>query len=228
MHTATQQTDNSAHRGVFVTFEGVDGAGKSTQCALVCAGLAMLGRTVERLREPGGCAVGERVRAVLLDPGLSGMDPVCELLLYEAARAQLVAEVIRPALLAGSVVVSDRFYDSTMAYQGFARGLGAQGVQRANALACGEVTPDRTVLLDLDPRGAYERATASGADRLEQEGESFQERVREGFLHVARQEPGRVRVIDARGTVGEVYERVRQCLADLVELPSYEQVRHAV
>ena len=214
--------------GVFVTLEGIDGAGKTTQCALVCAGASAQGREVVRLREPGGTNIGERIRAILLDVACAGMDPTCELLLYEAARAQLVAEVIRPALARGAVVVSDRFFDSTTAYQGCARGLGAETVDAANRLACGEVAPDRTVMLDLDPAGALARATAQGTDRLEMEGAAFQQRVRDGFARLAAAEPDRVRVVDARGDVGCVYERVRAQLADVLDLPPYAQAEEAL
>lgn len=221
-----------APTGVFVTLEGIDGAGKTTQCALVCAGAAALGREVVRLREPGGTGIGECIRAILLDVASAGMDPTCELLLYEAARAQLVAEVIRPALARGAVVVSDRFFDSTTAYQGHARGLGAAPVDAANRLACGDVAPDLTVVLDLDPVGALERACAAQqADRLELEGAAFQQRVREGFARLAQAEPQRVRVVDARGDVAAVYERVRAQLAGVLELPAFEgaseEARHA-
>ncbi len=206
-------------RGAFVTFEGLDGVGKTTQCALLCTALEASGRKVVRLREPGGTPVGERVRALLLDPSLAGMDPVCELLLYEAARAQLASAVIRPALARGAVVVSDRFFDSTAAYQGFGRGLGLDAVAAANALACGGLAPDRTLLLDLAPGEALGRATREGADRMELEGVAFQERVRAGFADAARRDPGRVRPIDASGTVEEVWGRVRAALADLLDLP---------
>lgn len=206
-------------RGAFVTFEGVDGAGKTTQCALVCSALAAAGREVVRLREPGGTPVGERVRGLLLDPALAGMDPVCELLLYEAARAQLVGAVVRPALARGAVVVSDRFFDSTVAYQGFGRGLGPGLVEGANGLACGDVAPDRTLLLDLAPAEALGRATRQGADRVEREGVAFQERVRAGFLEAARRDPGRVRLVDASGPVEAVWDRVRSALDGLLELP---------
>lgn len=206
--------------GVFVTLEGVDGAGKTTQCSLLCAALAGQGREVVRLREPGGTLVGERIRGLLLEQGAEPPSPMCELLLFEASRAQLVDLVVRPALARGAVVVSDRFLDSTLAYQGFARGLGAEAVERANRLSCGGLAPDRTVVLDLDPGRARTRASAGGgADRIEQEGGRFQERVREGFLAIAARDPGRVRVVDASGDVGEVWSLVRGSLAGLLDLP---------
>ena len=147
MHSSALHAD--ARRGVFVTFEGVDGAGKTTQCSLLCDALRSAGYEVVRLREPGGTPLGERVRSLLLDPQSQTIDPTCELLLFEAARAQLVAQVVRPALDRGAVVVSDRFFDSTYAYQGFARGLGGETVRTVNAVACGGLAPDRTLLLDL-------------------------------------------------------------------------------
>ena len=221
--TSTEQ----AAAGVFVTLEGVDGAGKTTQCALVCAGAAALGREVVRLREPGGTSIGERIRAILLDVGSAGMDPTCELLLYEAARAQLVAQVIRPALRRGAVVVSDRFFDSTCAYQGHARGLGMGPVDAANRLACADVAPTRTILLDIDPAAGLTRAAQAdgGPDRLELEGVAFQQRVRDGFAQVDAAEPIRVSTVDAVGSVEAVYERVRAGLADILPLPPYEQAR---
>lgn len=207
-------------KGTFITLEGVDGVGKSTQCALLCRALLAGGREVVRLREPGGTPVGERVRATLLDPGLSPVDPVCELLLYEAARAQLVSSVVRPALERGAAVVSDRFFDSTTAYQGYGRELGGTVVQAANQTACAGLEPTRTLLLSMDPEKALARATAGGADRMEQEDRAFFARVQEGFEAVARSNPARVRVVDADGSVAEVWGRVREALADLFALPA--------
>ena len=218
MHSSALHAD--ARRGVFVTFEGVDGAGKTTQCSLLCDALRSAGYEVVRLREPGGTPLGERVRSLLLDPQSQAMDPTCELFLFEAARAQLVAQVVRPALDRGAVVVSDRFFDSTYAYQGFARGLGGDTVRAVNAVACGGLAPDRTLLLDLEPGEAFGRAVCEGADRMEREGAAFQGSVRAGFLEVARAEPERVRVVDARGGVSEVWGRVRRELADLFDLPA--------
>lgn len=205
--------------GIFITLEGVDGAGKSTQCALLCAALEQGGHEVVRLREPGGTAAGKRIRALLLDP-TAPLDPLCELLLYEAARAQLVNEVVRPALMRGAVVVSDRFFDSTTAYQGYARGLGAELVALTNAIACGDVAPDCTVVLDLDPVEALRRASCDhDADRIEREGLAFQQRVHEGFAWAASHDPNRLRVISALGSIEEVWGRVRDALLDTIALP---------
>jgi len=197
-------------RGVFITLDGVEGCGKSTQLKLLEQRLVSAGARVRLLREPGGTVVGEAIRAVLLDPEHLGLDSRAELLLYEASRAQLVAEVIEPALEAGEVVLCDRFYDSTTAYQGYARGLPLDEVARLNAAATGGLAPDLTIVIDVDPQDALERACdASGApDRLESEDAAFHERVREGFLAVARAEPERVVVVSGEGSVEVVGERV--------------------
>ena len=202
-------------RGVFITLEGADGCGKTTQAALVAAELESRGREVVRLREPGGTAISEKVRALLLDPANAEMVPECELLLYEASRAQLTRQVIEPALARGAVVLCDRYYDSTFAYQAGGRALDDALVRRANALGSCGVSPDRTLVLDLDPAVAYARATAGGADRMEAEGLAFQKRVRAAYLRLAAEEPERVRVVDALGEKDEVADRVLAALADL-------------
>lgn len=198
----------SARDGVFITFEGIEGCGKSTQLALLASRLTAGGVPVRMLREPGGTAVGEAIREILLDPLHAGLEDRAELLLYEASRAELVAEVIEPALVAGEVVLCDRFSDSTTAYQGYARGLPHEDVEQLNAFATGDVTPDLTVVLDLDPGTGLERATGSGADRLESESAEFHQRVRAGFLAIARAEPERVVVLEATGSREEIAERV--------------------
>jgi len=194
--------------GVFITFEGVEGCGKSTQLALLANRLTAAGVPVRVLREPGGTAAGEAIREILLDPLHAGLDDRAELLLYEASRAELVAEVIEPALVAGEAVLCDRFSDSTTAYQGYARGLPHDEIERLNAFATGDVTPDLTIVLDLDPGTGLARATGSGADRVESEGVEFHRHVREGFLAIARAEPGRVVVLDATGSRDEIAQRV--------------------
>ena len=204
------------HGGVFLTLEGIDGCGKTTQVARLYDELAGRGLDVVRLREPGGTPISEKVRALLLDPDNDEMSDECELLLYEASRAQLVRQVVEPALAAGGVVVCDRFLDSTFAYQAAGRGLDAGLVRRANELGSCGFLPDRTVIFDIDPARALARATRGGADRLERSGLALQERVRAAYLELAREQPGRVRVVDAAGTVGEVTGRLVACLADLL------------
>lgn len=205
-------------RGTFITFEGGEGSGKSTQIMLLAARLEAVGQKVRVVREPGGTAVGEAVRELLLDPAHEGLDPRAELLLYEASRAQHTAKVIEPALAAGEVVLCDRYADSSTAYQGYARCLPLDEVLALNAAATGGLKPDRTLYLDIDPTLGVQRATSAVADRLESEDLQFHQRVREGYLSIAAGEPGRMRVIDAAGSVEEVAVRVRAALADLPAL----------
>ena len=167
--------ENDAPRGIFITFEGGEGAGKTTHIRFLSEKLRERGREVVRLREPGGTAVGEELRAVVLDPKNDNLSDEAELLIYEAARAQIVAEVIRPALERGAVVLCDRFADSTIAYQVHGRGLDAAFVEQVNAFACQGISPDRTILLTTggSARTGLSRATHRGADRLERAGEEF-------------------------------------------------------
>lgn len=196
-------------RGLFITVEGIDGCGKSTQATLIAAALEAAGHDVLRLREPGGVKISEQIRAILLDPANAEMGDVCELLLYEAARAQLVHQVIRPALAAGKTVVCDRFYDSTTAYQAFADGLDRNMVSQANALAIDGCRPDLTLVFDLPVEDALRRRSGREAeDRLELKGLEFQERVAAGFRAVAADEPDRVKLIDAGESIDEVFSSV--------------------
>lgn len=196
-------------RGLFITVEGIDGCGKSTQARLIAAALEAAGHDVLRLREPGGVKISEQIRAILLDPANAEMGDVCELLLYEAARAQLVHQVIRPALAAGKTVVCDRFYDSTTAYQAFADGLDRNMVSQANELAVDGCRPDLTLVFDLPVEDALRRRSGREAeDRLELKGMEFQERVAAGFRAVAADEPDRAKLIDAGGSIAEVFSGV--------------------
>lgn len=196
-------------RGLFITVEGIDGCGKSTQARLIAAALEAAGHDVLRLREPGGVKISEQIRAILLDPANAEMGDVCELLLYEAARAQLVHQVIRPALAAGKTVVCDRFYDSTTAYQAFADGLDRNTVSQANELAVDGCRPDLTLVFDLPVEDALRRRSGREAeDRLELKGLEFQERVAAGFRAVAADEPDRVKLIDAGESIAEVFSGV--------------------
>lgn len=196
-------------RGLFITVEGIDGCGKSTQARLIAAALEAAGHDVLRLREPGGVKISEQIREILLDPANAEMGDVCELLLYEAARAQLVHQVIRPALAAGKTVVCDRFYDSTTAYQAFADGLDRNMVSQANELAVDGCRPDLTLVFDLPVEDALRRRSGREAeDRLELKGMEFQERVAAGFRAVAADEPDRAKLIDAGGSIAEVFSGV--------------------
>ncbi|HJI97788.1 MAG TPA: dTMP kinase [Collinsella intestinalis] len=196
-------------RGLFITVEGIDGCGKSTQARLIAAALEAAGHDVLRLREPGGVKISEQIRAILLDPANAEMGDACELLLYEAARAQLVHQVIRPALAAGKTVVCDRFYDSTTAYQAFADGLDRNMVSQANELAVDGCRPDLTLVFDLPVEDALRRRSGREAeDRLELKGLEFQERVAAGFRAVAADEPDRVKLIDAGESIAEVFSSV--------------------
>lgn len=219
-----------AERGIFITFEGGEGAGKTTHIRFLSEKLRERGREVVRLREPGGTAVGEELRAVVLDPKNDNLSDEAELLIYEAARAQIVAEVIRPALERGAVVLCDRFADSTIAYQVHGRGLDAAFVEQVNAFACQGISPDRTILLTTggSARTGLSRATHRGADRLERAGEEFHTRVNEGFLDIARAHADRVRVVQSAARKSRTSELVFRELADLfpwmadvVDDPSY-------
>lgn len=181
----------------YFVFEGVDGSGKSTQIARVEEALTAQGHDVLTLREPGSTHLSEQIRKILLDPG-SQMDPRAEVLLFSAARAQLMAEVVRPALAAGKVVLSDRSFWSTLAYQGYARKLPIGELQSISEFAVTHLEPSQVFLLDLDPAIAAERrSTRSGEDRIESEGLEFQQKVRRGFLGLAQENIGTFTVIDA-------------------------------
>lgn len=206
----------AARRGLFVAFEGVEGSGKSTQMKLLHAWLAEQGRDVVVTREPGGTAIAERIRAILLDPGSTAMDPKAEALLFAASRAQHVADVIRPALERDAVVLCDRYLDSSIAYQGLARGLGEDDVLRLNVWATDELLPDVVVLLHVDARVGLERASEGNHDRMEQEDLAFHRKVGEAYLHLAREYPSRFTVVDASGEVGQIQGQIRTAILPFV------------
>ena len=233
-----------------MTLEGPDGAGKTTQAALLVEHLRAAGHDVVALREPGGTAVGEQIRSLLIDPRHAELAPRTEMLLFAASRAQLVAEVIGPALARGRIVVCERYLDASLAYQGVARGLGVDLVRAVNDAATGGLRPDLTLLLDLDPETGLRRARAAsrsrgasqrdalasppsrtsqrdalaspgtegweGGDRMERETPAFHARVREGFLALARIEPQRIRVIDARRPVVDVQREITAAVDGLL------------
>lgn len=195
-------------RGCFITFEGIDGCGKSTQIGLLTGYLEEKGIDYLLLREPGGTVIGENIRNILLDKKNTGMTDMTELLLFEAARAQIVAEVIRPAVESGKAVICDRFFDSTAAYQGYAKNMGSEVVKTLNQLATGGFEPDITFLLDITPEQALERRTARGEeDRIEKLGMEFQRKVRDGYLTIAS-ESSRIVKIDGARTPEETFSEI--------------------
>lgn len=199
-------------RGRFVTFEGVEGAGKSTQIRRAAAWLGDRGWNVVVTREPGGTALGTRIRNLLLHAG-EPVAPVAELLLYAADRAQHMADIVEPALSAGRIVLCDRHADSLVAYQAFGRGLDRALVDEINRIATGNRKPDLTIVLDLEPASGLARALTRGEpDRLEREELAFHARVRAGFLTIAQEEPGRVAVIDGDRPPDAVWQDVVQVL----------------
>jgi dTMP kinase len=194
-------------RGRFITFEGLDGSGKSTQMGLLARRLREMGRDVLVTAEPGGTEIGEQIRRILLDRANAGLRPVAELLLYFASRAQNVEEMILPALERGQIVLSDRFTDSTLVYQGFGRDLGEETVAVLDRIACRGLKPDLTIYLDIDLETSLERARARNRalegerrveTRMDEQSAEFYRKVREGYQLLARREPGRFRTIDGR------------------------------
>lgn len=207
--------------GFFITLEGVEGSGKTTQTALVAESLRAAGHRVTVTREPGGTRAGEAIRAIFLDPAVS-LHAAAELLLVLADRAQHVREKLKPALAAGEIVLSDRYSDSTIAYQGYGRGLDLKLLDELNRLATDGTHPDLTIVLDLAVETGLERTRARvrgdvrGPDRFEGEQVEFHRRVREGFLTIARDQPGRVRTLDATVPVAEITGRIVEAIVALV------------
>jgi len=194
-------------RGRFISLEGVDGSGKSTQASMLADALRDREHEVVAVREPGGTPLGEAIREVVLGP--DAMSPWAEALLFAAARAQLVADVIRPALEGGKWVVADRFLDSSLAYQGTARGLGIERVVQVNAPAIEDCMPDLTIIIDIAPGSAADRRAGRGSvDRIEDEGEALQEAVAAGYREVARLFPERIALVSGAGSLDEVHTRV--------------------
>lgn len=196
---------------MFITFEGPEGGGKSTQIKLLAEVLQTLGHQITQTREPGGTVTGNKIRQIVLEDVELHIEPLTEFLLYSASRAQLVREVIRPALQEGHVVLCDRYFDSSLAYQGFGRGLDLRFLQDVTWEATGGLRPHLTFLLDLQPRIGLERAASRGQfDRLEQADLQFHERVREGFLNLAAAEPERFYVIDATRSAEAIHQEIVQ------------------
>jgi dTMP kinase len=202
-------------KGWFITFEGVEGSGKSTVAGVVEGLMKKAGMEVILTREPGGTGISEIIRGILLDPGRREISPLTELFLYLASRAQLVNELIEPALGEGKIVLCDRFMDATVAYQGWARGLGEDWTERLNAFAVGETLPDMTFLLDLPVEEGFKRgperregAGVRSPDRMEKEDLVFHRKVREGYLRIADRNGERVVVVDASRSLKEVVDEI--------------------
>jgi len=207
--------------GLFLTFEGVDGGGKTTQIRLLVERLRSLGHTVVESVEPGGTRIGRQIRSILLEAANKDLSATAELLLFFASRAQAVDEVIVPALDKGHIVISDRFTDSTLVYQGYGRGLGAQAVRDLDRVACRGLAPKLTLCLDMDIEAGLARARARNIEggktetRLDDESLSFHRRVREAYHELARTEPDRVKLIDANQSPDAVAAEIWRCVEPL-------------
>jgi len=204
-------------RGCFITFEGTEGCGKTTQVSRLAESLQASGRQVTQTREPGGTPIGDQVRKILLDPANKALHPRAELLLYAASRAQHLTERILPAIDAGLIVLCDRFSDATLAYQGYGRGLDIGVIRSLDQIVTGGLSPHLTVLLDIDAakglsraRGRNSSAGLAHEGRFEELDLAFHERVRNGYLTLARQDPERIRVVDASRSPDEVQRDVRR------------------
>jgi dTMP kinase len=217
------QAKKQCHRGILISIEGVDGAGKSTIAGDLERKLVDGGYQVRMVREPGGTTVSEKIRELLLDPIYQEMTARTEAMLYAAARVQLVVEVLESCLDAGMVVICDRYTDSTLAYQGGGRGIDQDWLRTLNRLATQELVPDLTLLLDIEPvlgrsrRLQRQSAKKLAIDRLEAESEAFYYRVREAYLNLAKQEPRRIRIIDAGKPLAQVGEEAWLQVRDVLE-----------
>ncbi len=203
-----------ATRGLFLTFEGIDGCGKSTQLNLLADYLGRVGLPFLVTREPGGTELGEQIRKILLRRSSTGMDPRNEVLLYFASRAQNVAQVIGPALADGRIVLCDRFTDSSLAFQGYGRGLDLRFIRRLHKFACGTVNPDLTFVVDISPETSVARARQRNVSakrdegRFEEEALSFHRRARRGYRALARQEPRRVKLIPGEQSIETIHQKI--------------------
>jgi dTMP kinase len=210
---------------MFITLEGIEGSGKTTQIRRLVEFLEDKGVDCVTTRQPGGTQIGENIRSILLDPANSALEPLAELLLYMADRAQHINELIRPALKNGKTVVCDRYFDATMVYQGFARGLSIELIGKLHQLLFDDLKPDVTLLLDLSPQVGLERAwqqlnngqRSGDESRFEAEAVAFHEKVRAGYLELARFEPERFRIIDAAQTQNEVFAAIRKIVSSFLK-----------
>jgi len=203
------------NKGILITFEGSEGGGKSLQIQKLGEYLKNKGFRVLTLREPGQTKIGEKIRQILLDPKNKNLVPQAETLLFEASRAQLVEEIIKPALAQGVIVLIDRFFDSTTAYQGYGRQLPVERIEMLNDFATDGLKPDLTILLDLEVEEGLKRREKSGKkDRIDMESLKFHQKVREGYLEIARKNPRRWRIVDASKSPEEVFEEIKKIVKE--------------
>lgn len=208
----------SLRRGIFITFEGVEGCGKSTHSRLIYGYLKRKGYPCLYTKEPGGTKVGDRIRKILLDPENRSLDNITELFLFEANRSQLVNEMIRPALKRKMIVISDRFFDATMAYQGYGSRLNKKTIGRMNDLATGGVRPDLTIILDIETKkGLYRAARRRRRDRMEKKSLSYHNRVRRGYIDIAKKEPRRVKLIATRKRIEQTQELIKSEVLNVIQ-----------
>jgi len=210
---------------MFITLEGIEGSGKTTQIWRLVEFFEDRGIECVATRQPGGTLIGENIRSILLDPANSALDPLAELLLYMADRAQHINELIRPALKNGKTVVCDRYFDATLVYQGFARGLSIELIGQLHQLLFDDLKPDVTLLLDLSPQAGLERAwqqlnngqRSGDESRFEAEAVAFHEKVRAGYLELARLEPDRFRIVDAAQSQDEVFAAISKNISSILK-----------
>jgi len=211
---------------MFITLEGIEGSGKTTQMSRLVEFLEDRGMGCVATRQPGGTLIGENIRSILLDPANGALEPLAELLLYMADRAQHINELIRPALKAGETVICDRYFDATLVYQGFARGLSIELIEQLHQLLFDNLKPDVTLLLDLSPQVGLERAwhqlntgqRSGDESRFEAEAVAFHEKVRAGYLELARLEPDRFRIVDAAKSQDQVFAAIRSILMSILQV----------
>jgi len=208
------------HQGLLITFEGIDGSGKSTQATMLFHRLLKEGYNTLLVREPGGTPISEKIRDMLLDIKHQNMSPIAELLLYAASRAQLVAEKILPNLNSGVIVICDRYTDSTLAYQGYGRDLNKKFIKNLNALATAEIIPDLTYIIDVDLGLAFQRTAQLDEpdDRMESEHIAFKERVQEGYRLLAQQDPTRIRMLKGDDSIDDLHEKIWEMTLPHIEL----------
>lgn len=211
---------------MFITFEGSEGSGKTTQSELLARTLQEKGFEVLHTYEPGGTRISEKIRRILLDPENSNMSALTELFLYLSARAQIIQEVIKPALEADKIVICDRFIDATLAYQGYGRRLNKELIQKLNSLVTQDILPDLTIVLDIDPTEGLQKAInlhkdnypEGIGDRIEQEEFEFHKRVRNGYLEIGKQDPQRVKIVNRQKDIEEIHQIILGYVNKLLDI----------